>query len=78
MCFVDLEKSFDHVPRKVMEWALRKKGLPEMFVIAMMSLYEGAKTKVRVGTELSEEVCVKIVYIKDQFCLHCYLLSWLM
>ena len=27
MCFVDLKKAFDRVPRKVMEWALTKKGL---------------------------------------------------
>ena len=27
MCFVDLGKAFDRVPRKVMEWALRKKRL---------------------------------------------------
>ena len=25
MCLVDLEKAFDRVPRKVLEWALRKK-----------------------------------------------------
>ena len=29
MCFVELEKAFDVVPRKVMEWAMRKKGLSE-------------------------------------------------
>ena len=30
VCFVDIEKAFDRVPRKVMEWAMRKKGLPEI------------------------------------------------
>ena len=40
-CFVELEKAFDRVPRKVMEWALRKKGLAEVLVQAVMSLYEG-------------------------------------
>ena len=24
MCFVDLEKAFDKVPSKVLEWAIRK------------------------------------------------------
>ena len=51
MCFVDLEKAFDRVPRRVLEWATRKRGIPE----AMVSLHEGAKTRVRVGLELSEE-----------------------
>ena len=48
MCFVDLEKAFDRVPRKVMEWAMRKRGLPEAIVRAVTSLYEGARTRVRV------------------------------
>ena len=60
MCFVDLEKAFDRVPRKVMEWAMRKRGLPEAIVRAVMSLYEGARTRVRVGSELSEEFEVKV------------------
>ena len=55
MCFVDMEKAFDRVPRKVMEWAMRKKGLSEVIVWAVMSLYDGAKTRVRVGSAYSEE-----------------------
>ena len=27
MCFVDLEKAFDRVPWKVLEWEMRKKGI---------------------------------------------------
>ena len=42
VCIVDLEKAFDRVPRKVLEWAMRKKGIPEVLVRSVMSLYEGA------------------------------------
>ena len=60
MCFVYLEKAFDRVPRKVMEWALKKKGLAEVLVQAVMSLYEGSRTKVRVGSGTSEEFGVRV------------------
>ena len=40
MCFVDLEKTFDRVQRKVVEWAMRKKGIPEVLARSVMSLYE--------------------------------------
>ena len=40
LIFVDLEKAYDRVPRKVLEWALRKKGIPEVMVKSVMSLYE--------------------------------------
>ena len=43
MCFVDMEKGFDRVPRKVMEWAMRTKGLSEVMVRAVLSLYDGSK-----------------------------------
>ena len=39
---------------------MRKRGIPEAMVRAAMSLYEGAKTRVRVGLELSEEFEVKV------------------
>ena len=60
MCFIDLEKAFDRVPRKALEWTMRKRGIPEVIVRAVMSLYEGAKTRVRIGLELSEEFEVKV------------------
>ena len=46
MCFVDIEKAFVSVQRKVFEFALRKKEIPEVLVRSVMSLYEGAKTRV--------------------------------
>ena len=42
MCLVDLEKAFDRVPRTVIEWALRKSGVNERLVRAVMRLYVGA------------------------------------
>ena len=60
MCFVDLEKDFDRVPRKVLEWAMRKKVVPEVLVISDMSLYEGVKIRFRVDSKMSEEFEVKV------------------
>ena len=44
MCFVDIVNAFDRVPRKVLKWIMRKKGIPEVLIRSVMSLYEGAKT----------------------------------
>ena len=52
---MDQEKAFGRVARKVLERAMRKKGIPEDLVRSVMSLYEGAKTRVRVDSELSED-----------------------
>ena len=60
MCFVDLRKAFDRVSIKVIEWALRKKGSAEVSVQAVMSLYEGSRTKVRVGSGTSEEFGLRV------------------
>ena len=45
--FVDLEKAFDGVPREVISWAMRKLGVEEWLVSAVMSMYSGAKSVVR-------------------------------
>ena len=58
--FVDLEKAFDRVPREVIRFALRRKGVPEYLVNGVMSLYKGCKTAVSVDGELSSSFFVKV------------------
>ena len=74
MYFVDLEIDFVRVPRKVLEWALRKKGIPEVLVRSVMSLYGGAKTGVRVDSELSAEFEV-LVWMQQGSVLSPFILS---
>jgi len=44
---VDLEKAYDTVPREVIQWAMRKLGVEEWLISAVMSMHTGAKTVVR-------------------------------
>ena len=53
-------KAFDRVTRIVFEWAIRKKKNKKVLVRSVMSLYEGAKTRVRVDSELSEKFEAKV------------------
>ena len=53
--FVDLEKAFDRVPRKVLWWAMRKVGIEEWIVRLVQAMYNNARSRVRVGSEYSEE-----------------------
>ena len=42
--FVELEKAFDRVPREVISWAMRKLGVEEWLVSAVMSMYTTTTT----------------------------------
>ena len=52
--------SDEPVQRKVVEWAMRKKGIPETLVTAVMSLYKGAGTNVKVGINFSDEFEINV------------------
>ena len=43
---MDLEKAFDGVPREVIRWAMRRLRVEEWLILAVMSMYTGAKTVV--------------------------------
>ena len=57
--FVDLKNAFDWVPREVICFALKQKGVPEYLVNRVMSLYKGCKTAVSVDGELSSSFSVQ-------------------
>ena len=58
--FMDLEKAFDRVPREVIRWAMRKLGVEEWLIAAVMSTYTGAKTVARTVYGNSECFEVKV------------------
>ena len=60
LAFVDLEKAYDRVPRELVSWALRRKGVPEKMVRMVRELYRGAKTAVRTGNGVSEYFAVEV------------------
>ena len=60
MAFVDLEKAFDQVPRKVIWWALRKLGVEEWIVRLVQGMYANVRSHVCVGEGYSEEFEVKV------------------
>jgi len=53
--FVDLEKAFDRVPWKVIEWASRRKGIPERMVVAVTASYVNSTTRIKTMAGISEE-----------------------
>ena len=60
MAFVDLEKAFDRVPRKVTWWAQRKLGAEEWIVRLVQGMYANARSRVPVGEGFSKEFEVKV------------------
>lgn len=58
--FVDLEKAFDRIPRKVLWWALRKLGVDEWLVKTVQAMYNIPRSSVRVNNKFSKEFPVGV------------------
>ena len=60
MCFVDLEKAFDRVPRGVLWGVLREYGVPDALVRAVRSLYDRCQSLVRIAGSKSNPFPVRV------------------
>ena len=60
LAFVDLEKAFDRVPRKVLWWVLRNLGVKEWAVRVIQGMYMDVKCRFRVNRQYSEEFWVGV------------------
>ena len=59
LTFVDLEKAYDRVPRDLVYWCLRRRGVPEKLVRLVEATYHGAST-VRTTLGRTEEFPIKV------------------
>ena len=57
---VDLKKAFDQVPREVICFAFRRKGVPEYLLNEVIFLSKSCKTTISVDGELSSPFFVKV------------------
>ena len=60
MCFVDLEKAFDRVPRGVPWGVLRDYGVPDPLIGAVWSLYDRCQILVRIAGSKSDVFPVRV------------------
>ena len=60
MIFVDFEKAYDRVPRELIWWSLRKKGVPEAYFKIIQDMYENCLTHVSTREGNTEYFDVKV------------------
>ena len=60
LVFVDLEKAFDRLPRILIESSLRRKGVVECYVKAVMKMYKEVLSHEKVIGEDSKEIAVRV------------------
>ena len=58
--FVDLEMAFDRVPRVLIESSLRRKGVVECYMKAVMKIYQEVLSQMKVEGEDSKEFAVRV------------------
>ena len=60
MVFVDLEKAYNRVPRELIWYSLRRKGVPEAYINIIKDMYAGCKTSVMTSAGRTKEIEIEV------------------
>ena len=60
MVFVDLEKAYDTIPRDLIWYCLRRRGVPEGYIKTIQDMYENCSTKVRTTSGNTEAIEIQV------------------
>ena len=58
--FVDSEKAFDRVPRRILCWSIRRLRIDEWIIQIVKSMYDNVYSKVRITNSYSNPIKVLI------------------
>ena len=58
--FIDFEKAYDRVPRDLMYWCLRRRGVPEKLMRLVEATYHGASTVVKTMHGRTDEFPIRV------------------
>ena len=58
--FVDLEKAYDRVPRELIWYSLRRKGVSEAYINIIRDMYAGCKTSVMTSAGKTKGVEIEV------------------
>ena len=64
--FIDFEKAYDRVPRDLVYWCLRRRGVPEKLLRLVEATYHGASAVVRTTHGKLTSFPSKLAYTRDQ------------